>query len=60
MPKTLGKTKTPKKQEARTIRLTIDIPDDLHRAFKVYCARKGVTMSDQFRAILEDTYPDGK
>lgn len=40
-------------------RLTIDIPEPLHRRIKVACARRGAKMADEIRRLLEERYPDG-
>ena len=37
-------------------RLTLDIPEALHRAIKMQAAETGVTMAEQLRAILEQYY----
>jgi len=37
-------------------RLTIDIPADLHRRFKMDCADRGVKMADVLREMLERQY----
>jgi metal-responsive CopG/Arc/MetJ family transcriptional regulator len=34
--------------------LTIDLKDDLHRAFKEKCAREGVTMSEVIRKLIKE------
>jgi antitoxin component of RelBE/YafQ-DinJ toxin-antitoxin module len=34
--------------------LTIDLKDDLHRAFKEKCAREGLTMSDVIRKLIKE------
>lgn len=39
-------------------RLTIDLPESLHRRIKVACANKGVKMADDLRELLERTYPE--
>ena len=39
-------------------RLTIDIPEPLHRRIKVACARRGAKMADEIRCLLEERYPD--
>ena len=36
----------------RTKRLTLDLPEALHRAIKVSAAQEGVTMAEKLRAIL--------
>jgi len=42
--------------EEPTKRLTIDIPDGLHRAIKVSCASRGTKMVDEIRVLLESHY----
>lgn len=37
-------------------RLTIDVPESLHRRIKMACAEKGVRMADDLRELLERTY----
>jgi hypothetical protein len=37
-------------------RLTLDIPEALHRAIKMQAAETGVTMAEQLRTILEHYY----
>lgn len=34
-------------------RLTIDVPEDLHRRFKIACAERGLNMADELRTLLE-------
>lgn len=41
-----------------TRRLTLDIPERLHRAMKIRAATTGVTMLEEVRALLEAHYPD--
>jgi hypothetical protein len=41
---------------ARTKRLTLDLPEALHRAIKVSAARDGVTMAEKLRALLLKHY----
>ncbi len=38
---------------AKMKRLTIDVPEALHRAIKVACAERGVKMADEIRGLLE-------
>jgi hypothetical protein len=35
-------------------RLTIDIPESLHKEFKATCAGRGVNMADAVRALIEN------
>jgi predicted DNA binding CopG/RHH family protein len=37
-------------------RLTLDIPEDLHRAIKHRAVDEGVTIADMLRKLLEDRY----
>lgn len=34
-------------------RLTIDVPENLHRRLKIACATRGSNMADEIRALLE-------
>jgi hypothetical protein len=38
-------------------RLTIDIPEDLHRRLKTQCASEGLRMADVLREMLEARFP---
>lgn len=40
-------------------RLTIDIPESLHRNIKVDCAKRGVKMADEIRDLLEKRFGNG-
>ena len=40
----------------RTKRLTLDLPEGLHRAIKVSAAKDGVTMAEKLRALLLKQY----
>jgi hypothetical protein len=37
-------------------RLTLDIPDALHRQIKTNCAQRGTKMAEEIRALLEKHY----
>lgn len=37
-------------------RLTIDVPESLHRAIKAGCAMRGTKIADEVRALLIDKY----
>lgn len=39
-----------------TKRLTLDIPESLHRAIKVSCAGRGTKMTEEIRVLLEAHY----
>ena len=47
----------PAKPDVPTKRLTVDVPEDLHRRIKVDCAGKGVQISDVVRDILFKEFP---
>lgn len=49
---------TPPPPREPTRRLTLDIPERLHRAMKIRAATTGVTMLDEVRALLEVHYND--
>lgn len=67
-PQEKGKAITPedwvsgaKAKEAETEpmkRLTIDVPESLHRRVKVQCATQGVKIADEVRRLLETHFPD--
>lgn len=40
-------------------RLTIDIPESLHRAIKAKCAMRGAKIADEVRELLLQKYSDG-
>lgn len=40
-------------------RLTIDVPESLHRRLKTSCAIRGSKMADEIRALLEKHYQEG-
>jgi plasmid stability protein len=40
----------------RIKRLTLDLPEPLHRAIKVSAAQEGVTMAEKLRALLANAY----
>jgi hypothetical protein len=42
------------KNKDKVKRLTVDIPEELHRKFKVYCIEKGVNMADVIREMIEE------
>jgi len=45
------------KPEGPTKRLTVDIPEDLHRRIKVHCAGQGTQISDIVRELLAKEFP---
>lgn len=38
-------------------RLTIDVPESLHKRIKTYCASHGLIMADEIRSLLEEKFP---
>ena len=40
----------------RMKRLTIDVPESLHRAIKMQCAARGTKMADEIRELLMQKY----
>lgn len=38
-------------------RLTIDLPESLHKRVKAGCAVRGVKMADEIRRLLEEHFP---
>lgn len=44
----------------REKRLTIDIPESLHKRVKAGCASQGITIADVVRRFLERKFPEGK
>jgi hypothetical protein len=42
--------------EVKMKRLTLDVPEELHRKIKAACASRGAKMADEIRALLEDHY----
>jgi hypothetical protein len=51
------KENTPPPGEAFTARLTIDVTPEMRGRIRMAAFRKGVTMSDMLRALLEREYP---
>lgn len=43
-------------EEVKMKRLTIDVPEELHRRIKSGCAGRGVKMADEIRALLEQHF----
>ena len=41
-----------------TKRLTLDLPESLHRRIKATCAQRGVKMVDEIRELLEQHFPE--
>jgi plasmid stability protein len=38
-------------------RYTVDLPDELHKRIKIYCARHEIRMADWVRKILDEHLP---
>lgn len=53
-----GSASTSRAREA-TRRLTLDLPESLHRAMKIKAATTGVTMLEEVRSLLEVHYGKG-
>ena len=47
----------PKAAAPKMKRLTIDIPDNLHRRVKSRCGQDGLRMADVIRDLLEQRFP---
>jgi hypothetical protein len=43
-------------KEEKMKRLTIDIPESLHRAIKMQCAERGAKIADEVRELLLQKY----
>ena len=41
-------------------RLTIDVPESLHRRIKAQCATRGFQMADIIRGLLDEEFPEGR
>jgi hypothetical protein len=53
-------TPAPPPPREPTRRLTLNIPERLHRAMKIKAATTGVTMVDEVRAVLEAHYSNAQ
>lgn len=51
-----GMVEMPLPKLAETTRFTIDIPTELHRKIKSYCALKGVKMKEEIQGLLENHF----
>ncbi len=49
-------TNTPTEAKPKMKRLTIDVPETLHRAIKMKAVEQGVPMADMLRSLLESNY----
>lgn len=52
----LGRPAPPSSAREATRRLTLDLPESLHRAMKIKAATTGVTMLEEVRSLLEVHY----
>ncbi len=50
----------PEAEPEKMKRLTLDIPQRLHKAIKHRATEEGVTMAELLRALLEQKYGEGK
>lgn len=50
------KAETPTDNEPKMKRLTLDIPEELHRAIKLHAVQQGVSMVDELRTLLTEHY----
>jgi hypothetical protein len=48
--------KAPPRQATNLKRLTLDLPEELHRAIKLNAVHEGVTMAEKLRALLSEHY----
>ena len=48
-----GAVETSLPETAEITRFTIDIPNELHRKIKSYCALKGIKMKEEIQVLLE-------
>jgi len=44
-------------EEEKIKRLTIDLPESLHKRVKMECASRGTKMADEIRKLLEKEFP---
>ena len=53
-----GAVETSLPELIETTRFTIDIPTELHRKIKSYCALKGVKMKEEIQVLLETHFSE--
>ena len=41
-----------KEEEKEAVSITVSVPEELKRQFKIYCIERGLTMTDALREIL--------
>jgi predicted DNA binding CopG/RHH family protein len=51
-----GREKTTTASEQKMKRLTLDLPEGLHRAIKRRAVEEGITMVEMLRTLLEERY----
>jgi hypothetical protein len=51
-----GLIETKTAETVETTRFTIDIPSELHRKIKSFCALKGVKMKEEIQKLLENYF----
>jgi len=49
----------PRSSQGPTKRLTVDIPEPLHRRIKADCGRDGLLIADVVRELLAEKFPAG-
>ncbi len=59
-PQQSHQVEAPSTKAETTKRLTIDIPQGLHKRVKSQCANQGTTIADVVRAFLERKFPEAK
>lgn len=50
------KVPEPDSEKEKMKRLTIDVPESLHKLIKVACAERGTKIADELREILSEKY----
>lgn len=45
-------------EKAKKVIVSIKVPEDIHRDFKVKCAKKGVTMNERLTRMIENFLDD--
>jgi hypothetical protein len=53
-----GSVETNTSEIIETTRFTIDIPAELHRKIKSFCALKGVKMKEEIQGLLENHFTE--
>ena len=51
-------SRTASPEEEKIKRLTLDLPESLHRRIKMECAKRGKKMADEIRRLLEAEFPE--